>query len=215
MEWLFCPLSGPLQEFGNDKIRPWTTTHGFFLQMGGFVLCKDGVPIQAMSFSKSWIDENKEMHEYASNHKDEASVALGIKERILAGDIDAPRITAVEIKDRSKGDALSKFLVISQTTWFTIQCIARWAARLPVTEFEIITLAYAVLNGITYALWWNKPQNVGVRRAGVSGDEAATIRFSYRKTSRQDKNSNRHRHENYCNRGEFLSGPRQAFREDG
>ena len=162
MEWLFCPLSGPLQEFGNDKIRPWTTTHGFFLQMGGFVLCKDGVPIQAMSFSKSWIDENKEMHEYASNHKDEASVALGIKERILAGDIDAPRITAVEIKDRSKGDALSKFLVISQTTWFTIQCIARWAARLPVTEFEIITLAYAVLNGITYTLWWNKPQNVGV-----------------------------------------------------
>ncbi len=33
---------------------------------------------------------------------------------------------------------------------------------MPLTELEVITLGYAALNGITYGLWWHKPQNVGV-----------------------------------------------------
>ncbi len=32
----------------------------------------------------------------------------------------------------------------------------------PLAELELVTLGFAVLNGITYALWWDKPQNVGV-----------------------------------------------------
>ena len=39
--------------------------------------------------------------------------------------IDFPRITEDDILDRSKGDALSKGLVILQTSWFILQCIAR------------------------------------------------------------------------------------------
>lgn len=121
-------------------MQPWTITHGFFAQMGGFMFCSDGRPIQV---SETY----------------NPSQAI---DQIKAGVLDAPRITAAEIQDRSKGDFLSKAIVVIQTSWFVAQCIARWSARLPVTELEIVTLGFATLNALTYALWWNKPQSVGV-----------------------------------------------------
>jgi len=76
------------------------------------------------------------------------------------GYIDFPDITEKEIRDKSKGDALSKFLVILQTGWFILQCIARAVEHLPVTELELVTVAFATLNFATYIFWWNKPLNV-------------------------------------------------------
>ena len=70
------------------------------------------------------------------------------------------RITEKEIRDKGRGDALSKGLVLIQTTWFILQCIARKVAHLPITELELVTLAFAALNFVTYALWWYKPLNV-------------------------------------------------------
>jgi hypothetical protein len=69
------------------------------------------------------------------------------------GEIDFPRITENEIQDKSKGDGLSKGLVIVQTGWFLLQCITRGVERLPITELEIVTLAFAALNFVTYGLW--------------------------------------------------------------
>ncbi|KAF8509766.1 hypothetical protein BU17DRAFT_77804 [Hysterangium stoloniferum] len=83
-------------------------------------------------------------------------------ERLLRlGKIQFPTITEEEIQDRSKGDALSKGLVIVQTTWFIVQCIARKAQGLDTTQIELLTLALATLNGVMYFLWWDKP--LGVR----------------------------------------------------
>jgi len=76
------------------------------------------------------------------------------------GEIDFPRISQKEIHDKSKGDMLSKGVVIIQTGWFLLQCIARRVEHLPITEIEIVTLAFATLNFATYALWWHKPLNV-------------------------------------------------------
>ena len=76
------------------------------------------------------------------------------------GEIDFPCITEREIEDRSKGDTLSKGLVVIQTSWFILQCIARWIKHLPITELELVTLAFAALTLITYTLWWNKLLNV-------------------------------------------------------
>ena len=76
------------------------------------------------------------------------------------GEIDFPCITENEIQDRSKGDVLSKGLVVIQTGWFILQCIARQIEHLPLTELELVTLAFAALNFVTYGLWWNKPLNV-------------------------------------------------------
>jgi hypothetical protein len=116
--------------------RGWTMTHGFFLIMGGFTL------------------------------HDERRKALRILEPIeleslsKAGKIKWPSISEAEIQDRSKGDYLSKAIVLVQMSWFITQCIARAAYRLEVTELEVATLAYAVLTGLTYYLWWKKPLDV-------------------------------------------------------
>ena len=71
--------------------------------------------------------------------------------------IEFPTITEEEIKDRSKGDALSKTLVLGRTSWFIAQCISRKAQGLIMTELELVTLAFAALNGFMSFFWWNKP----------------------------------------------------------
>ena len=68
--------------------------------------------------------------------------------------------TEEEIKDKGKSDWLAKSLVLLQTSWFVMQCIARAVERLPVTHLEIVTLAYAAMNFVIYVFWWNKPLNV-------------------------------------------------------
>ncbi|KAF8660446.1 hypothetical protein AX16_001626 [Volvariella volvacea WC 439] len=66
-----------------------------------------------------------------------------------------------QAKDRGEGDLLSKAIVVLQTSWFVAQCIACDVQGLGITEIELVTLAFAALNGITYGLWWDKPLNVG------------------------------------------------------
>ena len=68
--------------------------------------------------------------------------------------------TEAEIKDRGKSDWLAKSLVLVQTSWFVMQCIARGIKHLPVAHLEIVTLAYAAVNFAIYVFWWNKPLNV-------------------------------------------------------
>ncbi|THU93054.1 hypothetical protein K435DRAFT_576186, partial [Dendrothele bispora CBS 962.96] len=69
-------------------------------------------------------------------------------------------ITEDEITARGKTDFLTKFIAVGQTTWFIVQCIARRIEGLVVTDLEIVTVAFALLNIATYILWWNKPQRV-------------------------------------------------------
>ena len=69
-------------------------------------------------------------------------------------------LTKAEIEDKGKSDCLAKSLVLLQTLWFVIQCIARGIKYLPLTHLEIITLAYAAMNFVIYIFWWYKPLNV-------------------------------------------------------
>ena len=68
----------------------WTKTHGFFAVMGGFMLFESG--------------------------KEPCTLSLfHLKDYVKSGVID---ITKAEIQDKSRGDILSKGLVILQTGWF-------------------------------------------------------------------------------------------------
>jgi len=113
----------------------WTRTHAFFLIMGGFILHERGKAVRILE-------------------------AEDLEELSEAGKIDWPTITEEEIADRSKGDYLSKTIVLFQTTWFIGQCIARGAYKLALTELEVVTLAFAILTGVIYYLWWDKPLDV-------------------------------------------------------
>ncbi|KAG7092515.1 hypothetical protein E1B28_008866 [Marasmius oreades] len=119
-----------------EDVPEWTMTHCFFLIMGGFVLEDDqGNPISSLR-----------LHEM-----------IQLKNE---GRIDFPTISERDIEDKSKGDALSKTLVLFQTTWFLLQVLARAILRLPLTELEVVTIAFASLNILTYGFWYNKPLNV-------------------------------------------------------
>ncbi|KIM19357.1 hypothetical protein M408DRAFT_83615, partial [Serendipita vermifera MAFF 305830] len=50
--------------------------------------------------------------------------------------------------------------VLVQTMWFVIQCIVRGTQHLPLTELEVVTLAYTMLNFFIYVFWWDKSRNV-------------------------------------------------------
>jgi len=113
----------------------WTRAHAFFLIMGGFTLHEGGKPVRVL--------EAKDLEELSE-----------------AGKIKWPIITKEEIADRSKGDYLSKTIVVFQATWFIGQCIARGAYGLTLTELEVVTAAFASLTGVIYYLWWDKPLDV-------------------------------------------------------
>ncbi|KZP14052.1 hypothetical protein FIBSPDRAFT_921454 [Athelia psychrophila] len=111
----------------------WTITHGFLMTMGGFHSYRGGQPTCPL---------------------DVRSVLALVRSRSLAPP------TSVELRDRSKGDALSKTIAILQTLWFVAQCIARRVENLAITNLEIVTLAYTAITVAMYTAWWHKPLNM-------------------------------------------------------
>ncbi|KAF7337373.1 hypothetical protein MSAN_02263300 [Mycena sanguinolenta] len=112
----------------------FSTAHGFFFCMGGFV-SSTGYPIK----TREQVDDP----------------ALGSEFQ------DAIRnVNEEDIMYKSKGDALSKGVALLQVLWFTVQCFARVHQDLVVTQLEVATLAFAVLNIFIWFLWWNKPLDV-------------------------------------------------------
>ncbi|KAK7024603.1 hypothetical protein VNI00_016164 [Paramarasmius palmivorus] len=70
-------------------------------------------------------------------------------------------LTEDEIKDNlSHSDVITKSIAVIQTIWFVAQVIARAVEGLAITELEIVTVGFAILNFGTYFLWWNKPLRV-------------------------------------------------------
>ena len=103
--------------------------------------------------------------EYEGNQPIRVLLPDELESYSLTGNGDFPRISKADIEDKSKGDAVSKGVVILQTGWFVMQCIARGVQGLPITELELVTVAFAALSFVIYLLWWEKPLNVqrGVR----------------------------------------------------
>lgn len=76
-------------------------------------------------------------------------------------DVQFPEVSEEELEDRSKGDGLSKALAVTQSFWFVIQLILRWAQGLIVTKLELFTLGFAAFTGMIYFMWWKKPLDIG------------------------------------------------------
>ena len=93
-------------------------THGFFAVMGGFMLFEKGKkprtlnPFDGLFKCTILPEDGEEPH----------TLPLNLEDYVKSGVID---ITEAEIQDKSQGDILSKGLVIVQTGWFILQCIAR------------------------------------------------------------------------------------------
>ncbi|KAF7356049.1 hypothetical protein MVEN_00934700 [Mycena venus] len=112
----------------------FSRTHGYFFCMGGFI-SSAGYPIA----TREQLDDSN----------------LGPEFLTVIRSVDAE-----DIKDKSKGDPLSKGVALAQGVWFTTQCLARVHQHLAVTELEVATLAFAVVNIFIWLLWWDKPLDV-------------------------------------------------------
>ncbi|KAI0062788.1 hypothetical protein BV25DRAFT_1991326, partial [Artomyces pyxidatus] len=130
----FSKSSLALDEHAGRLRDKWTTRHGFFVIMGGFYLYRNGEPQHPLSRQE-------------------------VVKLVKAGDLVPP--TEDEIRGWSQGDSLSKSFAIAQTLWFIVQCIARPIEHLPITQLELVTLAYTAITFAMYGAWWHKPQNVG------------------------------------------------------
>ncbi|KAJ3481606.1 hypothetical protein NLI96_g7545 [Meripilus lineatus] len=87
----------------------------------------------------------------ASSHTTDPAIENSILRSLV------PRINEQDIQDKSKSDMLTKTIALFQVAWFILQLCARYHENLVITELEILTLAFCVLNFATYALWWKKP----------------------------------------------------------
>lgn len=106
--------------------------HGHFFIMGGVLLCRDGQPIQVV-------------------YPDVFSKLLN------NGCIQFPTINEQEIRDKSRTNPLFAGMVVIQTIWFLVQCIARLVKGYGITKLELVTLSLVIMNGILLTLWWDKP----------------------------------------------------------
>ena len=110
-----------------------TQTHAFFMIMGGF-------------------------HSFSDTGENHPLTWEDVIDLLTKKQITLPK--KAEIQDKSKSDSLAKALVLIQTLWFVMQCIARRLERLPTTELEIVTLAYGAISFGMFIAWWDKPYNV-------------------------------------------------------
>ncbi|KIM21298.1 hypothetical protein M408DRAFT_109226 [Serendipita vermifera MAFF 305830] len=145
----------------SKQVPRWTRTHGHFMIMGGFHLFRlpaDApsipLPLKSSESSSLVIPTGDHLRE------DEIPVCPLKFEDIPIDILKIIAPTETELKDRGKSDDLTKIIVLVQTLWFVIQCIARGTQSLPLTELEVVTLAYATLNLFIYVFWWDKPRNV-------------------------------------------------------
>ncbi len=69
-----------------------------------------------------------------------------------------PKISTEDILDKNKSDNVSKLLSVLQALWMFVQIISRLIRHLPVTLFEVYTLAHIICAIFIYAFYWNKPK---------------------------------------------------------
>ncbi|KAJ3733389.1 hypothetical protein DFJ43DRAFT_1153423 [Lentinula guzmanii] len=126
----------------------WTMTHAHFALMGGFTLrlTEQNEVVTALKL----LSLPKDARVY---HRYDLPDDFDIVEFVGQFDED-------EIQDRSHSDGLTKVIAIGQTGWFIIQLAARWVQKLPFTELEVMTVAFATINVMAYIFWFKKPLGV-------------------------------------------------------
>ena len=83
-----------------------------------------------------------------------------LKKAVESGQVKEPPISKEELKSRSKSDGVVKLIALLQIMWFGLQALFRAIQHLQVTQLEIMTVAFFVMAVLTYAIWWNRPQDI-------------------------------------------------------
>jgi len=125
--------------FTASGLQGWTMKHGFFADMGGYVLDPPDFPPFPLNA--------KQVH------------YLITKNYI---DYDLVAITSEAIDDKNKSDGMARIITMVQVLWFVIDTIARAAQGLAISTLELSTIAYVWCSIGTYFFWRHKPQDINV-----------------------------------------------------
>jgi hypothetical protein len=158
----------------------WTRAHGFWVIMGGFHAFQTGQnqdePPNPPGFWRNGIQlMTRKVFGPQNSNQDTQDNGSPLSELLsyrpcyplrysTVRDLHSHRLLPVpteeDIQDHSKSDWLAKTIVLIQTSWFVIQCVARGFKHLAITKLEIVTLAYTIILFVIYVAWWDKPRNV-------------------------------------------------------
>ncbi|KAI1068921.1 hypothetical protein LB507_006154, partial [Fusarium sp. FIESC RH6] len=129
-----------------QETQAWTVVHSYFAQMGGLAYMDKrstkyrgkGPKYLALQASKlstryTWFNTHPLQH------------------LVLRKD---------DIEDKSKADSFVKSIAVFQIAWLVLNVIARAIKKLPITQLEIATIAFALMAILTYATNWWKPKDV-------------------------------------------------------
>ena len=124
-----------VRAFKEPGFPQWTLKHGFFADMGGFLLItRDGSSFPITSKHLRWL--------------------------VSDGFLPYTNITPKEIWDKSKQDTIAKVITTFQIGYLVLQCIGRAAQGLVITTMELSALAIVICAMMTSLCWFRKPVNV-------------------------------------------------------
>ncbi|KAL0570771.1 hypothetical protein V5O48_011187 [Marasmius crinis-equi] len=157
----------------------WTRAHTFLALMGGFAFYDNDRKFLYHLWDPDYC-------QHAENWDDQVKQKVKLSELLSIERVPSPlsplnptpnyqcqclleycadkgyiTITEEEIwRNTSQSDLMAKAVTMVHTLQFVIHCIARGIKKLPITDLECLTLGFAALNVVTYALWWDKPYRV-------------------------------------------------------
>ncbi len=143
--WMSIAISGPefvltfasgqwgtakdsVKAFRASNQTNWTMRHGFFADMGGFLLVSpDSPPFPANSKHIHWL--------------------------VTHGHLDIPDINEAEMADKSKQDTVAKIVTFFQVSYLILQCLGRVLQHLTITTMELFALAIVICSIMTSFCW--------------------------------------------------------------
>ncbi|KAL8901347.1 MAG: hypothetical protein Q9207_005242 [Kuettlingeria erythrocarpa] len=154
--------------FHGAGYEEWSLRHGFFADMGGFVL----IPAHA-----SGRGEGRPFRITAKH------LHYLVQKKYL----EYPTVTQKELWDKSKQDTVTKVITCFQIGYLVLQCLGRAGQGLEITTLELSTLAIVVCTILTSICWLRKPLDVrtpitlrmetSIERVLCDAGEAAAIPF--------------------------------------
>lgn len=123
--------------------QEWTITHSYLANMGGLIRL---VPLSGNKFSYRVITGAELSRRFEWDCGMLPLVGLALSED--------------DIADKSKADWLLRSLSVLQISWLILSVLSRGVSSLPLTQFEIATLAFSVFAIATFLANWWKPKDI-------------------------------------------------------
>lgn len=127
----------------------WTISHSYYANMGGIV----GLKMKRVT-DDCWGTE------YSVIRGDDVA-GRPLTELPFGHPISGVRLSAADIKDKSKADWIAKTVASFQIARLLLDILNRVAQGQPITQLELATAAFAVFAIVTYFVSVRQPKGVG------------------------------------------------------